>query len=639
MSMYRQLWLALILSTTLALIGGFLASTLSARTYLQEQLRLKNNDTAAALALSLSRGGVDAIEMELGTAALFDSGYFQSIRIVDPAGKTIVERVTPPGKHGAPEWFMRGLPISAPVGEAKITDGWKQLGTVFVASQSAFVYQTLWKSTKELIAALFIAGLIGGYLGTLVLRRLKGPLDKVIEQARAISDRRFFTTPEPKVPELRHLVSAMNSSVVRLKGMFEEEAVRLDSVRREANQDALTGLANRQHFMAGLNVFLDNDEGLNGHLFLIRIAHLAEINRNLGREATDALLTHIGKAIDDVAGSLPNSLTARLNGADFAIMLPDPCDARAIANELLQQLIYCAAPFLPNQPIAFIGFGSFHQGEEIAALLARVDSALANAEATANNEAREAPVSGIEDTPSNADEWDRTIRDALESGRAKLALFPVVNFAGRLVHRESALRLMLAEGGQWLPAGRFLSIAERLGMTSLLDIAVVKLGLEELAKDVDLPGLAINLSGQSIHNIVFREQLKALLAAHPVSSRRLWLEVPEYGALAHLQAFRSFCLELSDSGCRLGIEHFGHQFSQIGKLHDLGLDYLKVDASFIREIESNAGNQAFLKGVSSIGHRVGIQVFAEGVVSDAELDVLRSLDFDGATGPAIKEPA
>ena len=91
-------------------------------------------------------------------------------------------------------------------------------------------------------------------------------------------------------------------------------------------------------------------------------------------------------------------------------------------------------------------------------------------------------------------------------------------------------------------------------------------------------------------------------------------------------------------GCQMGIEHFGRQFSEIGRLHDLGLDYIKVDASFIRNLESNAGNQAFLKGLSTIAKGIGLKVIAEGVGNEAELTALASVGFDGATGPAIQEP-
>jgi EAL domain-containing protein (putative c-di-GMP-specific phosphodiesterase class I) len=191
--------------------------------------------------------------------------------------------------------------------------------------------------------------------------------------------------------------------------------------------------------------------------------------------------------------------------------------------------------------------------------------------------------------------------------------------------------------GDWLPAGRFLPIAERLKLTPELDLAAIRLGLKELEQNPQLAGLAINLSGSSIESADFREKVRGLLRAHPRAVRRLWLEIPESGALQHFESFRLLCRDLQEAGCITGIEHFGRQFSQIGLLHGLGLDYIKVDASFIRGIESNPGNQTFLKGLSSIAHSIGMQVFAEGVVSEAELSALSLLGFDGATGPAIKD--
>ena len=201
MSMYRQLWLALIVSTLLALAGSLLASTLSARAYLQEQLRMKNTDNAAALALSLSQRHADAVEVELAVAALFDSGHYQTIRVMDPAGKLIVERVAREEKHSAPKWFISIVPIVAPPGVAQISNGWKQVGTVSLSSHSHFAYSALWKSVTEMIGTLLFAGVVAGYLSTLILRRLKKPLRDVIEQARAISERRFVTMPEPDVPD------------------------------------------------------------------------------------------------------------------------------------------------------------------------------------------------------------------------------------------------------------------------------------------------------------------------------------------------------------------------------------------------------------------------------------------------------
>jgi hypothetical protein len=171
MSMYRQLWLAVIISTLLALAGSLLASTLSARSYLSQQLTLKNADNATTLALALSQKKPDAVEIELAATALFDSGHYELVRVVDPEGKIMVERVAPHGEYDAPAWFVQRFPIIAKPGEAQISSGWHQVGTVQLVSHSRFAYRALWDGMLEMIAALSLAGLVGGYLGSLVLRR------------------------------------------------------------------------------------------------------------------------------------------------------------------------------------------------------------------------------------------------------------------------------------------------------------------------------------------------------------------------------------------------------------------------------------------------------------------------------------
>lgn len=636
MSMYRQLWLALILSTLLALIGSLFASTLNARAYLQEQLRMKNIDNATVLALSLSQRNIDAVELELTIASLFDSGHYESIRITDPVGKQIVQRLAPPEQSGAPGWFVKKLPLNSVPGEAQISNGWKQVGTVSIVSNSRFAYQALWKSTLEMIAALALSSLIGCYLGTLILRRLKRPLDAVIEQARALTERRFVTTPESKVPELRQLTSAMNSMVTLLKTMFSDEAERLETMRKEANSDPLTGLANRNHFMAQLHAVVETEDTAAGSLIFVRLAHLAELNRKLGRDATDMLLKTIGKVIEDYARRLPDGMAARLNGADFGLLLQHS-EPRPIAEALLQSILTETSLHTDSTSAAFIGVGKFHFGLDLSTLLTQVDTALASAEAEGVSAVRETPPLDIEDAPRSTEQWAKLINRALEQRWARLASYPVADFSGQISHHEAPLRLMF--GGEWFPAGRFLPIAERLGMTSRLDLTAVALGLEELARNNNIPGIAVNLSARSIQDETFRQQLRSLIGSRPGLSQRLWLEIPENGALAHLDTFRVFCQEMRTSGCKLGLEHFGRQFSQIGLIQDLKLNYIKIDASFIRDIETNAGNQAFLRGLTHIAHNMGLQVFAEGVMHSAELQTLSSLGFDGATGPAVPDTA
>ncbi|CAN5896971.1 EAL domain-containing protein [soil metagenome] len=634
MSMYRQLWLALILSTLLALIGSLFASTLNARSYLQEQLQMKNTDNATVLALSLSQKNIDAIELELTVAALFDSGHYESIRITDPLGKQIVQRVAAPEKSNIPSWFINNLPLNSQPGTAQISNGWKQVGTVSIVSNNRFAYQALWKSTLEMITALALSGLVGCYLGTLILRRLKRPLDAVIAQARAITERRFVTTPESKVPELRQLTSAMNATVTLLKSMFASEAERLESMRKQANSDTLTGLANRIHFMTQLHVMVEAEDAPPGSLIILRLSGLAEINKQFGRNKTDSLLKNIAAILTSHAYTVSEGFAARLNGTDFALLLRE-ADADAVSATLLQAIAKELAVIDNNPAAVFIGFGRFEFGISPGALLSQVDEAVASAEIGGINDIRKAAPLNIEQAPRSSEEWSKLILRALEQQWVKLAFFPVVDFNGKLIHSESALRLMF--GGEWFPAGRFLPIAERLGLTVRLDLAAVSLGLNELSRDSKLEDIAVNVSAQSIQDAGFREQLRALLLSRPAASKRLWLEIPENGVFANVDAFRAFYLDTSASGCKLGLEHFGRQFDKINLIHGLKLDYIKIDASLIRDIESNHGNQAFLKGLTHIAHNISLQVFAEGVMHGAELNMLNALGFDGATGPAVSD--
>lgn len=632
MSMYRQIWLALILTTLLSLVGALLASTLSARSYLEEQLRMKNADNAASLALSLSQRKVDAMEIELAVAALFDNGHYESINVVDPRGNEIAARTANSTEFDAPRWFVHAIPLFSAPGKAQISNGWNQVGTITVVSNNRFAYKTLWESTMQMVGALALAGLLGGWLGTLILRRIKQPLNAVIAQAQAIAQRHFVTTPESKVPELRHLTAAMNSTVLLLKKMFADEANRLETVRQEANSDPLTGLSNRSYFMAQLLAAVETEDSQAGTLLLIRIANLADINKRLGRAATDDFLKTVAEVLSTCAQMVPNALAARLNGADFGMILPFT-EPQPVADNLLKALVVATSAYVREGPVAFIGAGKFSYGLNLGTLMTQVDAAVAGAEADGVDVVRDAAVLDIDEAPRSNDQWLKLIRQAVEQRETKLGSYPVADFAHHLVHSECPLRLMF--GNDWLPAGRFLPIAERLGLSSTLDAIAIALGVEELNANANLAGLAINLSARSLEDNAFRTNLRDLLLSNPAASKRLWLEVPENGAYAHFDAFTTFCSQLSGTGCRLGLEHFGRQFSQVGLLHDLNLDYLKVDASFIRDIKTNPGNQAFLKGLIGIAHNIGLKIFAEGVSTRDELDTLAILGFDGATGPGV----
>ena len=634
MSLFRQLWLAVIVSTLIAFVGSFAVSMMTARQYLEEQLAIKNNDNAASLALSMSQMEKDPVTLELQVAALFDSGQYARIQVRDPEGLTLIEKTSPAVSDDVPAWFARLFPIASRPGSAQISTGWTQFGTVELVSHNRFAYRELWQGGWRLLMWFSLGGVLAGFLGMQILRRIKRPLDAVVGQARAISDRRFIRIEEPATPELKSLARAMNVMVGRVKAMFEEEASRLEQVRREATLDPLTGLANRAYFMNRLAIALnDEDAPTRGSLIMLRLADLAGINRCAGRETADEVLRRTGAALRELAEKNPGAEAARLNGADFTLLLPGQNDPQPACQQLLvalQSLV--AAHLLPENAIGHLGSSVYQHNEPVPQLLARVDAALAAAELQGPLAAQHVAEQSHCSASTQAD-WRSILTDALKDQRLRLIEFPVADSNGLLLHLECPLRLQAEESGDWINAGSFMPVASRLSMTSELDLAAVKLALDRLASG--LPAVAVNLAGASLIVPDFTPRLLSLLQQRRELAGKLWLEVAESGAFQYFDAFLAFSLALRPLGCRLGIEHFGRQFSQIGRLHDIGLDYLKVDGSFIRNIHGDNGNQAFLKGLCNIAHGIGLTVIAEGVNSAEELATLPALGFDGATGPAV----
>ena len=636
MSLFRQLWLALISLMTFIFLGSFLVSVLSARGYLEQQLSLKNIDNAESLALSISQQpSKDPVSLALVIAAQFDTGHYQLIRLVSPERQVIVEKQYVGTASDAPAWFERLFPLRASNGVAQVQDGWRQLGTLTVVSHTRFAYRELWQGSLKLLAWFLAAGFLAGIIGSLVMRVIARPLNQVVGQAHAISERQFITLAEPRTLELKSVVRAMNEMVARLKEFFAEEAQRLDTLRRAVNHDPVTGLANRALFMNQFQDVLSREEAApTGALILVRLAALDNINRRIGHQATDELLQRI-TAILNVIGSQHNaSIAARLKGADFALLIPGDADLPTLATTTTQALLQSLQKDWPGLTEYFhLGVVAYQRGEKLSVILAAADQMLATAEAKGANAWH---ASSQVPTPQvrSAEAWYSTLNSVLAKQRVKLVFFPIMSMQDQVWHQEGFIRLQTESSDAWLVAGDFMPMAVRHKLTATLDLVIAEHALETL--HTTQGDIAINLCAETITDWGFRNHLTLLLERHPALCKRLHIEVTEYGAFRQLEAFRDLSRTLKRHGCQVGIDHAGQQLSHWPQLADLGLDYLKVDYAFIRGIDQAPQNQAFLSGLCNMAHRMGIKVIAEGVQSELELASLPALGFDGVTGPAVK---
>ncbi len=642
MSLIKQLWIAVIVLITVVFISSFAISSYSARHYFSEQLHLKNIDNANVLALSMSQMEKDPILLELMIAAQFDSGHYQQIKLVQPDGTVLQQRsYDADSGNSVPQWFVRMMPLSVEPGVAQVQDNWRQFGTLYVESHSRFVYQALWDSSRKLFFWCLLVAFLACLLGSVLLKVILLPLKQVVSQAEAIGSRRFITSTEPFTREFRKVVRAMNTLSGRVGHMMEAEGQRLDEIRHQYQHDKVTGLVSREFFLNQLEAVLATEDQAARHaLLLVRITDLKHINQQLGHRRTDELLHALADVIRNITGNqnehFSQAGSGRLRATDFALLLTDCNSLWQLSNALEQQLKKLSERYKEISGLQLSIAGSyFHSGEPLSQLLLRVDGLLAVAEHQqhGNTELCLEPELAPAAVFTSAEQWRQALTEALQQPALQLQYYPVVSLDGTLLHQEAMVRLTL--GGEVRTAGFFIAWARRLGLLPQLDLAVMKLVLQELQRTGSASAVAVNLSAEILRDGESRQQLKALLQDYPAEAAHLWLEFNEQTVISELPLLAGFGQTVRAAGCKLGLQAAGHHMDHFPELQAAGLDYLKLDSALLRP---SAEGNVFIQGLCTLGHSVGLVIIADGLNGEPDLAQLQLQGIDAVSGPAIRYP-
>lgn len=636
MSLIKQLWLAIILTVVLATAGSFVFSVLSSKQTLSQQMQTKNIDNANALALSISQMEKDPTTIELLMAAQFDSGHYHQIKLVDPNKQVISEILNETSTTKAPAWFQSLLPLSIAPGIAEIQDGWKQFGTLTVESDAHFAYDQLWEASLHILLWAVGLGLVACFIGSRVLRKILLPLGSVVEQAEAIGDHRFITIPEPQTSEFKAVVKAMNKLSSRIKETVFQESARLEALRFEIDFDPVTNLMNHDFFVKKANASISHEEYFDhGVLVIAKLTNLSIMDEHLGRDVTNQLLKKIGHAIQQECQSGNAAFAGRINGTDFTLFSSEARDPAILGNQvrhLLNRLIKTENLLLsPHFITGAIKVGKKDNAKDLIAL---TQSTLVK---QIKNPEESLHLIDQEDKEQYKQQskiaWLPLLVSAIENQRVKLAHYPVIDAKGALIHLESPVRLQLRKDSNWYPAGEFINWAHKLDLLTRIDALVVEEAIRLVKNGSEAIG--INLSAKSMNDALFLQKVIPLIQQNPTVADKLYFEIPENGVFNDLTAFKTFAKQLKPLGCKIGIEHFGTKLSRLGELHEIGLDYIKVDVSIIHDINSNEANKTLLRGICMIAHSIGILAIAEGVKTDQEFSALKPIGIDGMTGPGV----
>jgi diguanylate cyclase (GGDEF)-like protein len=440
------------------------------------------------------------------------------------------------------------------------------------------------------------------------------------------------------MPELRPLAEGIRALVSRQQALFDVQAEQLEALRRQANSDTLTGLANRRHFMAMLDGVLgDGQAPAEAGLLLLRLHDLQGLNQRNGHAATDRALLAVAGALQSYPDRIDRCFAGRLNGADFALLLPVGDMAQETALVLTQAM---RLPLLAIDPLVRVHAGTVELDRPMTATqaLALADVALARDEAglplpVSRPMAKLPPLDAT--LPQGESSWQRRITRALAQGRVALAAYPVRTPDGRQLHLDCPLRVQLQTDGPMEPASRWLSLATRSRLCAQVDEKAVTLALAAI--DADGRARCINVSAQSVGSAEFVAAVARRLEQAPQAACRLWIDLPESLALERPLLVREVARRWRPLGAMVGLEHAGEGLARIPRLIDLGLDCVRIDGRFVHGISADGANDArrHLQGLVKLVQAVGLQVTAEGVRTADDLEALWQLGFDAATGPAL----
>lgn len=436
--------------------------------------------------------------------------------------------------------------------------------------------------------------------------------------------------------------------------LLEDATERLQltaQLRYQAAHDALTGLLNRREFDQRLQRAVARKDGSDGQgaVLYLDLDQFKVINDTCGHAAGDQLLARAAQALREAVP--PNSVVARLGGDEFGLILPSSTteairlDAERLRLEIERMAFFWEGrSFALTASIGAVAFGARMQ-RPATELLAIADTTCYLAKEGGRNRV---VVYDEDETASRQRrsemDWVQRIREALAEERFCLyyqELQPLGDSPGDGVHFELLVRMRDREG-KLVPPGAFIPAAERFGVMPAVDRWVVATALREFAnlhpagRNIGL--CAINLSGATMGDDSFPAFLLDQLRRADVPAERLCFEITETAAVANFRQAAALITELRQLGCKVALDDFGAGMSSFGYLKNLPVDYIKIDGSFIREIDRDPMSQSIVRAITEIGHQFRTRVVAEFVNQPQTLLLLGGIGVDFAQGFGVHVP-
>jgi len=430
----------------------------------------------------------------------------------------------------------------------------------------------------------------------------------------------------------------------RVGGLLNERRARRDADVL-AYQDGLTGLPNRAHFIERLRNILDTRHTGTSHtaILFLDLDRFKLVNDTMGHDVGDLLLK---AAAERITGCVRDTdVVARLGGDEFAIIMPSLEDTQVAASLARKICRTLARPFtFRGQTVyvtASIGI-SCHpdDGHDIGALMKHADTAMFRAKERGDSHRFYEP--GMEAVVTRQMEIENDLRGALEGDEFAVLYQPRVSLgSGRAVAMEALLRWNPPERGPVSPAD-FIPLAEANGLIHEIGLWVLEQACRQtyswLQQGFPPLHVSVNVSGRQLEHPAFPEQVLAVLERTGLPADLLELEITESAIMQRPEEASRMLGGLREHGIRISLDDFGTGYSSLAYLQRFPLDMLKLDRSFVGDIEGTSSGRVLIRGIVALAHALGLRVVAEGVETRDQAEFMRGEQCDEIQGFLIARP-
>jgi diguanylate cyclase (GGDEF)-like protein len=412
--------------------------------------------------------------------------------------------------------------------------------------------------------------------------------------------------------------------------------------------DALTGFLNREQFHFELEREIARADlfGRPLALLVIGLDNFKTLNGTHGLLAGDTYLRSMAETLRGTL--LVGEIAGRVGGDEIAILLPGVSAAEAAPRaEAVIARIRRLAPVWGGTALtltasAGVAFFPEHAGGAADLFLA-ADLAMHQAKRRGGGRVRlHDPSDRERDHTGLLREQSNRIRAALAESRFVPYFQPVAEVGSRrIVAVETLARMREPDGRIALPA-EFLGAAERFGIVTAIDRAIIAAAFDALAaarKKISPEfEIGVNLSGLDFDDDTLVADISRMARAKGIRPERVTFEITETAALRDFDRVRDFTLALTGEGFHFALDDFGMGFSSFRYLRELPVSSLKLDISYVRDLPKEKANRVFVRGIAGICRGLGVKTVAEGVESKEVMEILPELGVDRAQGWHIGFP-